>query len=100
MRCTRGDMRRLCFLAATLFALAAWAVFDLADGEDLPAGADFTVFLVLEAGAVFDGALSDCLAEAHGETHRDPLVIAAAMNRMSFREDNTLSLPPEIRSHH
>lgn len=84
MRCTRGDMRRLRFRAAGVFAVD----FDL----------DFAVFAD-EPGAFEEllrveglAALSDCFPSASVERHRDPLLIPATMNNKSFREDNTLNI--------
>ena len=76
-------MRRLRFRAAGVFAVD----FDF----------DFAVFAdeldVLEELLRVEGAaaLSDCFPSACGKSHRDPLVIPAATNTMSFREDNTLN---------
>ena len=77
MRCTRGDIRRLRFRAAVVFAVA----LDFADEVDA-----FEELLRVDEAA----ALSDCFPSAGGERHRDPVMISAAMNSMSFREDNTL----------
>src|SRR4249919_3901778 len=83
MRCTRGDIRRLRFRAAVVFAVDfdfEFAVF----ADELDA---FEELLRVEGAA----APSDCFPSACAESHKDPLAIPAATNRMSFREDNTPS---------
>ena len=89
IRRTRGDMRRLRFLAAALFALDECTLFDVAD---------FDLAVALRVPEV--EVLSDCFPKARGETHRDPQAIPAAMHKTNVREDNTLTLSPEIGTHH
>ena len=81
MRCTRGEMRCLRLRAAAVFAV----LFDFDFADELDA---FEEPLRVEGVATSP----DCFPSACGERHRDPLVIPAAMNSMSFREDNTLLL--------
>jgi hypothetical protein len=90
IRCTRGDMRRLRFLAAALFVLDECALFDVAGfalavfEDPLP---DLVACRVAEA-EVF----SDCFPKARGEPHRDPPAIPATKKKTNVREDNTLTV--------
>ena len=91
-------MRRLRFLAAALFVVEACALLVLLDC------ADFADFVPAALGAGLWVAevvvLSDCLPKARGETQRDPQAIPATMHKTNVREDKTLTLSPEIGTHH